>query len=225
MRDAFGDRALIVRAGLIAGRYDSTDRFAYWPRRVAAGGQVLAPGAPEDPLQCIDVQDLADWMLRAAAVGTAGTFNVAGRQVRFGDFLDECCVVMDSAPEFVWVSTEHLLAAGADPWMGVPLWIGASGWDAAARVDTSKAVAAGLSFRPLSDTIRDASEWDLHAKRPGRRPQPRRRSGPPGNGSANLSKVVGTGESGHQRAEVELAHRHAGAEAEVDVQVHTVHEA
>ena len=132
VRDAFGDRGLIVRAGLIAGRYDSTDRFAYWPRRVAAGGQVLAPGAPEDPLQCIDVQDLADWMLRVAAAGTGGTFNVAGRQVRFGDFLDECCVVMDSAPDFVWVSTEQLLAAGADPWMGVPLWIGASGWEAAA---------------------------------------------------------------------------------------------
>ncbi len=161
VREAFADRALIVRAGLIVGRYDSTDRFAYWPRRIAAGGTVLAPGAPEDPLQSIDVRDLADWILRAAAAKRAGAFNATGRQIPFGRFLEECGVVTGRAPESVWVSTEQLLAAGADPWMGVPLWIGASGWEAANRVDISKAVAVGLTFRPMFDTIRDAYEWDL----------------------------------------------------------------
>jgi 2'-hydroxyisoflavone reductase len=162
VRQAFGERALIVRAGLIVGRYDPTDRFAYWPRRIAAGGTVLAPGASEDPLQSINVRDLADWILRAAAAGRAGVFNAAGRQVHFGRFLEECGVVTGRAPELVWVSTELLLEAGVDPWMGVPLWIGASGWEAANRVDISKAVAAGLTFRPLFDTIRDAYEWDRY---------------------------------------------------------------
>jgi 2'-hydroxyisoflavone reductase len=79
VREALADRALIVRAGLIVGRYDSTDRFAYWPRRVAAGGTLLAPGTPEDPLQCIDVRDLADWMLHTTAARHSGTFNAAGQ--------------------------------------------------------------------------------------------------------------------------------------------------
>jgi 2'-hydroxyisoflavone reductase len=162
VREAFGDRALIVRPGLIVGRYDSTDRFTYWPRRIAAGGTVLAPGAPGNPLQSIDVRDLADWILRAAPAGCAGAFNAAGRQMQFSRFLEECCAVTGRAPALVWVSTEQLLAAGADPWMGVPLWIGAPGWEAANRVDISKAVSAGLTFRPLFDTIRDAYEWDMH---------------------------------------------------------------
>jgi 2'-hydroxyisoflavone reductase len=161
VRDAFGDRALIVRAGLIVGRYDPTDRFAYWPRRIAAGGSVLAPGAPADATQSIDVQDLADWILRAAAAGRSGTFNAAGRQIRFGRLLEECCAVTGSTPELIWVSATELLAAGVDPWMGVPLWIAAPSWEAANAVDISKAVAAGLTFRPLSDTIREAFEWDL----------------------------------------------------------------
>lgn len=162
VREAFGDRALIVRSGLVVGRYDSTDRFAYWPRRIAAGGTVLAPGAPGDLLQSIDVRDIADWILRAASAGRAGIFNAAGRQMHFGTFLEECCAVTGRTPELVWVSTEQLLAAGADPWMGVPLWIGTPGWEAANRVDIAKAVAAGLTFRPLSDTIRDGRKWDLY---------------------------------------------------------------
>ena len=123
---------------------------------------MLAPGAPGDLLQSIDVRDLADWILRAASAGHAGAFNAAGPQMHFSRFLEECCAATGCAPELVWVSTERLLAAGADPWMGVPLWIGAPGWEAANRVDISKAVAAGLTFRPLSDTIRDAYEWDIY---------------------------------------------------------------
>ena len=160
VREAFGDRALIVRAGLIVGRYDPTDRFTYWPRRISAAGTVLAPGAPEDDLQSIDVRDLADWILRASAAGSAGVFNAAGRQIRFDSFLEECGAVTGRSPELVWVSTSQLLEAGADPWMGVPLWIGAAGWEAANRVDITKAVSAGLMFRPLRDTIVDAYEWD-----------------------------------------------------------------
>jgi PNKP adenylyltransferase domain, C-terminal region len=152
----------IPRAELIVGRYDPTDRFAYWPRRIATGGTVLAPGAPEDALQSIDVRDLADWILRASGAGSAGVFNAAGRQMRFASFLEECGAVTGRSPELVWVSTRQLLEAGADPWMGVPLWIGAAGWEAANRVDATKAVAAGLTFRPLFDTILDAYECDRY---------------------------------------------------------------
>jgi 2'-hydroxyisoflavone reductase len=158
--DVFGPRSLIARPGLIVGPHDSTDRFAYWPRRVADGGVVLAPGRADDPLQFIDVRDLARWIVHAASTGGAGTFNVTGRQVGFGEFIDVCCQVTGSTPELVWVPTERLLAEGANPWMGVPLWIAVPGWEAANGVDISKALSKGLTFRPLADTVRDIYQWD-----------------------------------------------------------------
>ncbi|MBV8160966.1 MAG: NAD-dependent epimerase/dehydratase family protein [Acidimicrobiia bacterium] len=159
--DAFGEDALIVRPGLIVGPHDPTDRFAYWPRRAAAGGTVLAPGAPDDPLQFIDARDLAVWVISAARAGEVGVFNATGTQIRFGQFVEECRHVTRSQARVVWVSTERLLAAGANPWMEVPLWIAVPGWDAANDVDISKALAAGLSFRPLANTIDDTFRWDL----------------------------------------------------------------
>ena len=153
----FGDRATVARAGLIVGPHDPTDRFACWPRRMARGGRVLAPGGPDDPLQFIDVRDLARWLV-AAAVSTGGypgVFNVTGRPVAFGDFLC-CCAVPGADAELVWVPSELLLQAGLDPWMGVALWIGAPGWEAANTVDVSRALATGLSYRPLESTIEGA---------------------------------------------------------------------
>jgi 2'-hydroxyisoflavone reductase len=85
-----------------------------------------------------------------------GTFNATGKIVSFGDFLDACRRVTGSDAKLVWVPSERLLAAGAEPWMGVPLWIAAPGWEAANRVDVSRGLAAGLGFRPLDDTIRAA---------------------------------------------------------------------
>jgi 2'-hydroxyisoflavone reductase len=152
LADALGDRATVARAGLIVGPHDRTNRFVYWPRRMAAGGRVLAPGRPDDPLQFIDVRDLAQWLVGAASTERPGTFNVTGEPVPFAGLLDACRVPGVDA-EMVWCSTERLLGAGLDPWMGVPLWIGAGGWEAANRTDVSRAVAAGLSTRPLVDTI------------------------------------------------------------------------
>jgi len=159
--DAFGDDSLIVRPVLIVGPHDPTDRFPYWPRRLAAGGTVLAPGAPADPLQFIDARDLASWLLSASRAGEAGVFNATGEQIGFGRFLEECRRVTQSQAQLVWVSTELLLGAGANPWMEVPLWIAVPGWEAHSEVDNSRALAAGLSFRPLADTIRDTYRWDL----------------------------------------------------------------
>ncbi len=155
MVEGFGPRATIARAGLIVGPHDRTNRFVAWPRRMAEGGDVLAPGNPDDPLQFIDVRDLAAWLLRAAVLGTPGIFNVTGPETRFQDLL-EACRHPDVEAELVWVPSTDLLAVGVDPWMGVPLWIAPAGWDAANRVDIALAMSAGLTHRPLAETIRGA---------------------------------------------------------------------
>lgn len=117
---------------------------------------MLAPGNPDDPLQFVDVRDLAEFMLRLVEDDRPGTFNATGKIVRFGDFLAECQRVVGGDAELAWVPSESLLAAGLDPWMGVPLWIAAPGWEAANRIRIERARAAGLAFRPLAETIRAA---------------------------------------------------------------------
>lgn len=156
VRASFGERATIVRPGLIVGPYDSTDRFSYWPRRIARGGVVLAPGSAGDPLQWIDVRDLASFLVLLAEERRGGTFNATGDVVPFGDLLRACSRVTGADHELVWVPTPELLAAGLDPWMGVPLWIAAPGWEAANRIPNRRALDAGLAFRPIDETVRSA---------------------------------------------------------------------
>jgi 2'-hydroxyisoflavone reductase len=158
--DRFGERALIVRAGMIVGPYDPTDRLTYWSRRIERGGVVLAPGDPADPLQFINARDLADWIVGSVERGLAGVFNATGEIVSFRIFLDTCRRVTGSGATLVWVPTERLLTAGLDPWMGIPLWIAAPGWEAANRVEIKRARAAGLTFRPLDETIRETWAQD-----------------------------------------------------------------
>ena len=153
-----GDAALIVRPGLIVGPHDPTGRFTYWPHRIARGGDVLAPASPEYAVQFIDVRDLAAWVVRVAADGLSGTFNATGETMPLGNLLDGCIEVTGSDARLVWVPSDALLAAGAEEWMGVPLWIVSPGWEEANRVPVSKAIAAGLTFRPLAETIRGALE-------------------------------------------------------------------
>jgi len=163
VEDAFGEAATIVRPGLIVGPHDPTDRFTYWPVRVAAGGEVLAPGSPDDPVQFVDVRDLAAWILDLTERGAGGVFNATGESMPFQRLLDECRSVSGSDARFTWVPSETLLEAGVEEWMGVPLWIASPGWDAANRVVVERAIEAGLSFRPLPETIRDTLAW--HAER------------------------------------------------------------
>ena len=153
VQDAFGERATIVRPGLIVGPHDPTDRFSYWPKRIAAGGRVLAPGNPDDAVQFIDVRDLGEFIVGLAETDSGGVFNATGHVMTFGALLEACREVTGSDAELVWVSTPALLEAGLDPWMGVPLWIGAAGWEAANRVPIERALQAGLTFRPLRDTV------------------------------------------------------------------------
>ena len=162
VREAFGDRALIVRPGMITGPHDPTDRFAYWPRRMARGGEVLAPGDPGDLVQFIDARDIAAWAADGVHYGRHGTFNLTGNPMPIGEFLDACKAATFSDAELTWVPSDRLLAAGAEPWMGVPMWIGDLAVSAGINnVDNSRAIAAGLPLRPVAETIRDTLAWDV----------------------------------------------------------------
>jgi 2'-hydroxyisoflavone reductase len=159
VEDVFGERALIVRPGLIVGPHDPTDRFTYWPRRVASGGGVLAPAPPDAPVQFIDVRDLGAWIVHATESGLTGVFNATGETLTFERFLDACRVVAGDA-EIVWVSSDYLVENGVGEWLELPLWIASPEHAAVQRADISRAVAAGLTFRPLADTIRDTLDWE-----------------------------------------------------------------
>ena len=167
-RAAFPGAALIVRPGLIVGPYDVSDRFTYWPARLMRGGDVLAPGKPERVVQMIDVRDLAEWMVRMVERRVAGTIQATGpaHARTFGEVLAACARVARErgAPpaRFVWVDDAFLLAQGVGPWMELPLWIPASDATMAGFMteNIAKALAAGLTFRPLEDTIKATLDWD-----------------------------------------------------------------
>lgn len=160
---AMNGRALSVRAGLIVGPDDPTNRFTYWPVRVARGGDVLAPGRPERPIQVIDARDLASWTLEMAEQRTAGAFNVTGAPdtVTMGDLLATCRREGAQDARLVWATDQFLLEHGAGPWMELPLWIPESdqSMQGFMRVSVDRALATGLKLRPLSDTVRDTLAW------------------------------------------------------------------
>jgi 2'-hydroxyisoflavone reductase len=152
-RQAFGDRAFVVRPGLIVGPHDPSGRFTYWPHRVARGGDVLAPGSPDDLVQFIDVRDLADWIVTATDDGRSGTFNATGEPMPLGDLLEECRAVTGSDASLAWVPSERLLAEEVGPWMELPLWLPLPEYAGMQRAPIERARAAGLTFRPLVETI------------------------------------------------------------------------
>jgi 2'-hydroxyisoflavone reductase len=159
--EVYGDRALIGRPGLITGPHDPTDRFPYWPRRIAAGGRVLAPGDPVDLTQVIDVRDLAAFLLDACHRDRGGVYNLTGAPRPFGILLDLCRTATYSNAELTWIPSPRLIEAGVDPGGGIPLWISEEGYEAFSDVDSSRAVGAGLNCRPITETIRDTLSWDL----------------------------------------------------------------
>ncbi|HET9079852.1 MAG TPA: NAD-dependent epimerase/dehydratase family protein [Trebonia sp.] len=161
VREAYGERALIGRPGLITGPHDPTDRFPYWPRRVARGGRVLAPGDPGDLTQVIDVRDLAAFLLDGIHRHRGGVYNLTGTPRPFGILLNLCRTATYSDAELTWVPADRLVAAGVDPGTGIPLWVGEPGYEAFSDVDSSRAAAAGLNCRAITETIRDTLAWDL----------------------------------------------------------------
>jgi 2'-hydroxyisoflavone reductase len=158
VRHVFGERALIVRPGLIVGPYDPTGRFTYWPHRIARGGEVLAPAPPDDPTQFVDVRDLGEWIVELCERQTGGTFNATGPGTAWADLLEACRRVTGSETEVTWVPDAFLVEQGVGEWMELPLWIADPAMAASDRADVSRALAAGLRFRPLQDTIRATLE-------------------------------------------------------------------
>jgi 2'-hydroxyisoflavone reductase len=174
-----GDRALVIRPGLIVGPHDPTNRFTYWVRRLAEGGRVLAPGAPEQPVQLIDARDLGDWIVRMAEERAGGVYNATGPAtwLTFGPMLERIRDATGGGAELVWIEEHRLAEAGVEPWLELPLWLDLPrnpGFRGFLAVDIGRALGAGLTFRPLEETVADTLAWigrDALAPAPGNVPQ------------------------------------------------------
>jgi len=160
----FAGRALILRPGLIVGPYDPSDRFTYWPHRIAQGGEVLAPGRPERRIQFIDARDLAEWTIRMLENGKGGVFNADSPpgMHTLGGLLETCKRVANSDARLTWVSESFLHEEGVEMWSELPVWVPESDAEYAGffEIAVNKALEQGLSFRPLADTVRDTLAWD-----------------------------------------------------------------
>ena len=162
--DAFGaERSVFVRAGLILGPYENIGRLPWWLNRVARGGPVLAPGPRGLALQYVDVRDLAEWVLGSVERELSGAYNVISPQghATMGSLLDACVRVTGGVAELRWTSADVVLGAGIEPWTQLPGWIpaGRQGYDALHSADVSRAVATGLSCRPVEETVADTWGW------------------------------------------------------------------
>lgn len=161
-----GSRALLIRPGLVVGPYDPTQRFTWWPARLhrAArdGEPVLAPGTPQAPVQFIDARDLAAFVLQALRQGEVGAFNAISAPGRWtlGDVLSSCARVAQATAPVVWAPSDWLVAQSVNPWVDLPLWLPADGEHAGFMASsTARALAAGLTIRPLDETVADTLAW------------------------------------------------------------------
>lgn len=161
---ALPGRTTILRPGLIVGPDDNTDRFTYWPARVARGGEVMAPGTREDEIQVIDVRDLAAFTLLGIEQRIMGAFNLISPPDTFtmGGLLDACVAAARSDARVTWVPAGFLAAHKVEGWSDMPVWVNAVGEEAGfALTSAERALTAGLKIRPLSDTVRDTLAWHL----------------------------------------------------------------
>jgi 2'-hydroxyisoflavone reductase len=168
VQDAFGERALIVRPGIIVGRYDWTNRFGWWVRRLARGGDVIAPDGGDWPVQLVHGRDLADWLLGLAEAGTGGPFNAVPRPVSMKEVLQQMRETLGSDAVLVPVDEQFLLDRGVEPWDHLPLWLATGSnpeFVGMMAVDASRAEGAGLRHRPLAETIRETLGWEEAAAR------------------------------------------------------------
>lgn len=166
VRDNLGERALLIRPGLVVGPYDPTQRFTWWPARLHRAAQdgeaVLAPGTPDMPVQFIDARDLAAFILHALSAGLSGPFNAiaAPGQLTFGDVLSSCTRAAQASGPVIWAPSDWLVAQAVNPWVDLPLWIPADGEHAHFMASsTARAQAAGLRIRPLDKTVADTLAW------------------------------------------------------------------
>jgi 2'-hydroxyisoflavone reductase len=162
VRDLYGERALIIRPGLIVGPHDPTDRFTYWPVRVARGGDVLAPENPDVPVQVIDVRDLSEFVIKLIEEKATGIYNATGPdyELTLGAMLEACKQVSGSHAGIRWAPVDFLKQNNIAEWSDMPVWVPDTEENQGfSRVDISKAVNAGLKFRPLEETVRDTLAW------------------------------------------------------------------
>jgi 2'-hydroxyisoflavone reductase len=159
---AMPGRALTIRPGLIVGPDDPTDRYTYWPVRIARGGRFVAPEHPGYLVQYIDVRDLADWTIRLIEQGKTGVYNATGpaQPQPIGELFDLCADAAATESSPVWASAAFLAENGVQPWMELPLWVPESPETLGfSQVSVARAVADGLTFRPARDTAADTLAW------------------------------------------------------------------
>lgn len=163
VEEIFPERALIIRPGYIVGPNDPSDRFTYWPHRVSLGGEILAPGDPEQPVQFIDVRDLAEWIVRMVVARQTGRYNATGPDyaLEMGRLLAECKQLTGSDAHFIWANEAFLEAHQVE----LPIWTPATEIGVA-TVNCQRAITSGLIFRPLSETIRATLAWDISRPAP-----------------------------------------------------------
>ncbi len=154
--------AMVVRPGLIVGPNDPTGRFSYWPRRLATGGEVLAPGDPADAMQMIDARDLAVWVVDSCEQRRTGIYDGVGPSMPLADLLAQCADGVDAEHTWTWVAQEFLTEAEVEPWMGpgsIPLWLPRPEYDGLAAHDVQPSLDGGLVVRRLAETTRDTLAW------------------------------------------------------------------
>ena len=166
---ASGVPAFVCRAGLIVGPEDRSDRFTYWPVRLARGGPVLAPGAPDELVQFIDVRDLAGWLVHAAEHAVVGVYDGIGAPLPRAEFLAGVAAGVGTDPELVWVGQPELERQEVAPWAGprsLPLWLPLPAYGGFMTRDVTASLAAGLRTRPVAQTAADTLAWYTQAGAP-----------------------------------------------------------
>jgi 2'-hydroxyisoflavone reductase len=159
-QDAFGVNSLISRPGVVVGPHDPTDRFTYWVRRIARGGEVLAPDRPDAPTQVIDARDLADFMIALIEQDASGVFHATGETVSLETVFQIIAMISGSDARFKWAPLDFLGQHSVSPWTDMPIWLPDIGEYAGfAHADISKAKNAGLKLSPLNETVKDTLEW------------------------------------------------------------------
>ena len=154
--------SLIIRPGLIVGPLDPSDRFTYWPVRIDRGGDVMAPGSPTDPVQFIDARDLAEWTIRMIEGKETGTYNATGpeKPLTMAEMLYGIKAVTTSGAQFTWVPADFLARQNVRGWRDMPVWVPPTPANAGfSRRSAAKAIAKGLTFRPLAVTAKDTLDW------------------------------------------------------------------
>jgi 2'-hydroxyisoflavone reductase len=158
VEEVYGERAVIVRPGLIVGPYDPTGRFTYWPHRVARGGEFLAPGPADDQVQLVDARDLGTWLVELCERRESGRFNATHPGLSWAALINACLRVTSANAQPVWIDGDWLAEQGVGIWMELPLWLHGPETAGMMDADVSRALAAGLTFRPLDDTVRGTLE-------------------------------------------------------------------